>query len=67
MKRIVMINTGGTFSSQRGENGLSPKLTGTQIRNFLGEFEEDLELSTEDYCGQLQHHSGRLGPAGRQN
>ena len=50
MKRIVMINTGGTFSSQRGENGLSPKLTGTQIRNFLGEFEEDLELSTEDYC-----------------
>ena len=45
-----MINTGGTFSSARGENGLSPKLTGTQIRNFLGEFEEDLELSTEDYC-----------------
>ena len=31
MKRILLINTGGTFSSRPGPSGLAPELTGEEI------------------------------------
>ena len=37
MKRILMINTGGTFSSRPGPSGLAPELTGGEIAAQLGE------------------------------
>jgi hypothetical protein len=36
MKRILILNTGGTFSSQASENGLAPSITGDEILKKLG-------------------------------
>ncbi|MBR6701247.1 MAG: asparaginase [Firmicutes bacterium] len=49
MKKIMMINTGGTFSAVEGELGLAPGLTGEDIAAILG-FGEDVMLMPEDYC-----------------
>lgn len=49
MKKLMMINTGGTFSAVEGELGLAPGLTGKDIAARLG-CDEDVMLVTEDYC-----------------
>ena len=36
MKRILLINTGGTFSSRPGPSGLAPELTGEEITAQIG-------------------------------
>lgn len=50
MKHILLINTGGTFSSRPGDRGLSPKLASGDIRALLGELDPALSIESEDYC-----------------
>ena len=50
MKRILMINTGGTFSSRPGPSGLAPELTGGEIAAQLGGGISSVKLEVEDYC-----------------
>lgn len=50
MKNILLINTGGTFSSRPGNHGLSPELASGDICNLIGEFDPALSIVAEDYC-----------------
>lgn len=50
MKRILLINTGGTFSSCPGEHGLSPELASKDICALSGDFDPTLSIEAEDYC-----------------
>ena len=50
MKNILLINTGGTFSSRPGDHGLSPELASGDICNLIGEFDPALSIVAEDYC-----------------
>lgn len=50
MKNILLLNTGGTFSSRPGDYGLSPELTSGDICNLIGEFDPALSIVAEDYC-----------------
>ena len=50
MKRILMINTGGTFSSRQGEHGLRPGIAGDEILSLLGDFEPSVRILWEDYA-----------------
>lgn len=50
MKKILLINTGGTFSSRPGECGLSPELTSGDICALLGGVDSALSIEAEDYC-----------------
>lgn len=50
MKNILLINTGGTFSSRPGEHGLVPELASGDICNLIGEFDPALSIAAEDYC-----------------
>ena len=50
MKNILLINTGGTFSSRPGEHGLIPELASGDICNLIGEFDPALSIVAEDYC-----------------
>ena len=50
MKNILLLNTGGTFSSRPGDHGLSPELTSGDICNLIGEFDPALSIVAEDYC-----------------
>ena len=49
MKHILLINTGGTFSSRPGDRGMSPKLASGDIRALLGELDPALSIESEDY------------------
>lgn len=49
-KRILILNTGGTFSSKMGEHGLAPSISGEEILNVLGDISKDITLEVEDYC-----------------
>jgi len=48
-KRILIINTGGTFSSQMSDQGLAPSITGEQIMERLGMIDEEIALEVQDY------------------
>ena len=48
-KRILIINTGGTFSSQMSDQGLAPSITGEQILERLGMIDEEIALEVQDY------------------
>ena len=50
MKKILIINTGGTFSSQATDEGLAPAIKGSAILDCVGEISADIELFAEDYC-----------------
>ena len=50
MKKILLINTGGTFSSRPRECGLSPELTSGDICALLGGVDSALSIEAEDYC-----------------
>ena len=50
MKKILIINTGGTFSSQATDDGLAPAIKGSGVLERLGSVSGDIELSAEDYC-----------------
>ena len=50
MKKILLINTGGTFSSRPGPSGLAPELTGEEITAQLGGGISEVKLEVEDYC-----------------
>ena len=50
MKRILLINTGGTFSSRPGPSGLAPELTGEEITAQIGGGISKVKLEVEDYC-----------------
>ncbi len=50
MKHILLINTGGTFSSRQGTSGLAPELTGGEIQDLMGGFDPSLQIEVEDYC-----------------
>lgn len=50
MKRILIINTGGTLSSINSDQGLSPGLTSSEILGELRMVSKNLELETEDFC-----------------
>ena len=50
MKRILILNTGGTFSSQASGHGLAPSISGDEIINKLGITDDDILLEVEDYC-----------------
>ena len=44
MKRILILNTGGTFSSQASGHGLAPSISGDEIINKLGIIDDDILL-----------------------
>ena len=50
MKNILILNTGGTFSSQASGHGLAPSISGDTILEKLGIISGDISLSVEDYC-----------------
>ena len=50
MKNVLIINTGGTFSSVEGSEGLAPGIRGEQIRKAIGIQPGLFELEIEDYC-----------------
>ena len=50
MKKILIINTGGTFSSQATDAGLAPAIKGQGILDSVGRISGDIELAAEDYC-----------------
>lgn len=50
MKKILIINTGGTFSSVESENGLAPGLSAEQITDVIRPGNKDCHLEIEDYC-----------------
>lgn len=50
MKRIMIINTGGTFSSRPGEHGLAPGIASQEISPLLGRLDPGLTIELEDYC-----------------
>lgn len=50
MKRILLINTGGTFSSRPGNHGLAPEIKSEEIASVLGNLDESVEFEFEDYC-----------------
>ncbi len=50
MKRILILNTGGTFSARPGKYGLEPQITGAEIARQVGGFPEQIETVMEDYC-----------------
>ena len=50
MKKLLIINTGGTFSSEASGHGLAPSITGEEIAARLGNLSEEIQLSVEDYC-----------------
>ena len=48
MKNILLMNTGGTFSSTGGEHGLTPTITGERILRELNGFEDTARIEVED-------------------
>lgn len=50
MKKILIINTGGTFSSQESGLGLAPSISGERILKAAGVISDDIILEAEDYC-----------------
>ena len=50
MKRILILNTGGTFSSRPSDAGLAPSISGPEIVDIAGNISDDIELSAEDFC-----------------
>lgn len=44
MKKILLISTGGTIASVRGETGLRPGMEGREILQFVPEIEENFEV-----------------------
>ena len=50
MKNILILNTGGTFSSEASGHGLAPSITGDEIVKKLGIVDEDINISVEDFC-----------------
>ncbi len=50
MKKILILNTGGTFSSQASEMGLAPAISGSGVLDRVGVISADIELEAEDYC-----------------
>ena len=50
MKKILILNTGGTFSSQASGHGLAPSISGDEIISRLGVIDDDIQLEVEDYC-----------------
>lgn len=48
MKKILILNTGGTFSSEATGHGLMPSITGDEIIKKLGIVSDEMELSVED-------------------
>lgn len=50
MKRILILNTGGTFSSRPSDAGLAPSISGPEIVDIAGRISDDIELCAEDFC-----------------
>lgn len=50
MKKIKLINTGGTFSSRPSEKGLVPELSGVEIAGLLGGLSDRVTAEVTDYC-----------------
>lgn len=48
--KIAVLNTGGTFSSVKTENGLAPMLSGEELKKEIGSLGEETELAVEDFC-----------------
>lgn len=52
MKKILIINTGGTFSSVESSNGLAPGISAEQIADIIGSSFDGCQLVIEDYCSR---------------
>ena len=50
MARILLINTGGTLTSRQGELGLEPRISGKEILELVGGFDQNVEIELNDYC-----------------
>lgn len=50
MKKVQIINTGGTFSSVKSDNGLVPGISGEQIHSILCAKINTCHIDIEDYC-----------------
>jgi len=60
MNRILLINTGGTFSAKPGKHGLEPQLSGDDILRLTDSFEPSTDIRLEDYCCL---DSANIGPS----
>ena len=50
MAKILLINTGGTLTSRQGELGLEPRISGKEILELVGGFEQEIDIELNDYC-----------------
>ena len=48
MKKVLLMNTGGTLSSTMSDKGLAPTIRGEHILRALNEFDNEVELTIED-------------------
>ena len=48
MKNILILNTGGTFSSEASGHGLAPSITGEEIKGKLGIVSDEISITVED-------------------
>lgn len=48
MQRILLLTTGGTIASSKGEEGLVPTLSNKEIEQYLHVFEKEIEIISED-------------------
>lgn len=45
MKKILILTTGGTIVSMKSENGLQPKLSGTELLSYIGSMTEKYDIT----------------------
>lgn len=48
MKKILLLTTGGTIASSKGDDGLVPTLSSGDIKQYLNVFEKEIEIMSED-------------------
>ena len=46
MKHLLLLGTGGTIACKRGENGLTPLLTGDELLSYVPDAKKFCEVET---------------------
>ena len=46
MKNLLLLGTGGTIACKRGENGLTPLLTGDELLSYVPDAKKFCEVET---------------------
>ena len=55
MKHLLLLGTGGTIACKRGENGLTPLLTGDELLSYVPDAKKFCEVETSAGLKHRQH------------